>query len=436
MKHSSKITKNGFQVISIENDCIDSTTVLFLFKAGSIYENKNNSGVSHMIEHFVFKGNEKERNTKVLLQKLFKYTVEYNAYTSQNMTGFYFKTITKNSIICLELFLDMLFRSIFPYNEIVLERKVVLEEFKRYEHDEDEIFEKNILNSVLKNTSYRNPILGNKKSIVNLSLKDIKKYYRQYYQIKNCKIVIFGNSNKKLLNKIENYNLKNIKKNPSFECKNLVLYPKIKKNYSLKIFDADSNMSNLAICFVNDGFSSKNKDILKLIDNILVGNLGSRLSFILREKYGLIYELESSITTFSKCGYFQINLLCDCKNLIKIINLIFKEIKMLRSINIPTDELERNKNNLIDKNNLKNENTVDYCDVVGEDLLINPNFNMENLCNINFKKNILNISAENVKNYAKNSFTKEKLSIILNLHNDKMKSYVSKKVEKSIKIYF
>ena len=129
-----KVFKNKVRLITVPSKDTKAVTVLFLFGVGSRYENMNINGVSHFIEHLMFKGTKKRPTTLDISKDLDRVGAEFNAMTSKDYTGYYVKINAKNGDLAIDILSDMLLNSKFDSAEINRERGVIVEEINMY-HD-------------------------------------------------------------------------------------------------------------------------------------------------------------------------------------------------------------------------------------------------------------------------------------------------------------
>lgn len=396
--------------ILVKNNNIDSCTILFLFNVGSINEDKNILGISHFIEHMIFKGNQQIKKSNILLNKLDSIGGDYNAFTTNNLTGYHIKVMKEYQLEAFEILYNMLFRSIFDTNEIDTEREVIKEEYSKDEYDIDSVVDEMIQKMVLRNTPYSKSIIGKIKTINNIKKKDLIQYWKKYYNLNNCVVIINGNINNNLMNYLKNIKLK------QFPFKFLEYKINIPKNPSIKIIKTEDNQTKLSIAFRTCGLNNDDKYVLDLISNIIGGNMSSRLFLSLREKYGIVYEIDCNNTFFRDIGYLQITCSFDNKNILKIIKIILKELMVLKTNYITKEELIVNKSYLRSMELLSFEDTISFCEDIATEYILTGKINMP-------EKNIQhynNINKYQIKNISSQIFTKNNLNmIILGNYNDK-----------------
>src|SRR3990167_5878223 len=133
MTHSRIVLPNGLRVITVPMPSFESATVLVMVGAGSRYETKKNSGISHFLEHMAFKGTKKRPSAMHISSLIDGIGGEFNAFTSKDHTGYYIKAASKHLPLLFDVLSDMLLHSKFDEKEIEKERGVIIEEINMYE---------------------------------------------------------------------------------------------------------------------------------------------------------------------------------------------------------------------------------------------------------------------------------------------------------------
>src|SRR3989339_225179 len=224
--------KNGLRLITANIEGTEAITALVLFKVGSRYETKSENGISHFIEHMMFKGTKKRPNTLALSKDLDRVGAEYNAFTSRDYTGYYVKVDAEKLELALDVLSDMLLNSKFEEGELEKEKGVISEEIRMYEDNPmmfiDDLFEENLFGS---DHPLGRSIAGTVKGINGFSRKKMIDYREKYYTPNNTVLVLTGNLKNKKINELtEKYFGENGKKaKPVFEK---FVYPE--KNKSKK----------------------------------------------------------------------------------------------------------------------------------------------------------------------------------------------------------
>ena len=184
--------KNGLTIIGEEIPYLKSISLGIWIKAGSVIETEENSGVSHFIEHMLFKGT-KNRSAKDLAREIDNLGGVINAFTSKEYTCFYVKLLDEHINIGIDVLSDMILNSSFDKKDIEKEKFVILEELKMYEDSPEDLAYDLLLENIYKNHNLGMNILGNRKTLKNFKRENILDYYNKYYIPNNSVISICGN---------------------------------------------------------------------------------------------------------------------------------------------------------------------------------------------------------------------------------------------------
>ena len=336
------ILKNGITVLDVPMPQTNACTVLVLVKVGSRYESKKINGASHFLEHLFFKGTKKRPTTLSLSKELDSVGAEFNAFTSKNVTGFYVKINYENLELAIDLLSDMLLNSTFKEQEIMREKKVIIEEINMYEDNPmmyvEDIFEE----IVFKNNSLAWKISGEKKDIENMERKDLLDYKNKYYFAENIFISVAGKTDGRLESLLNKYfvtdKIKSKNKNAPFEN-----FSSFQKKPQCKVIYKDTEQVQLAMGFPSFSYNNKNMPALSLLSIILGGNMSSRLFIKVRERRGLAYFVRTNINTYEDTGSFMIQAGLDKSRVNEAIKVILEELKNIVKEGVKPAELEKAK---------------------------------------------------------------------------------------------
>jgi predicted Zn-dependent peptidase len=308
-----------------------------LIKVGTRDEEMGEEGFSHFTEHAIFKGTAKRRTFQIL-SRLDEVGGELNAYTTKEYTCLHATFLTEHYERVLELFHDILFNSTFPEKEMEREKEVILDELVGYEDNPvDAIFDE-FEELVFAGHALGKNILGTKKSIQKATASALKEFVQKHYHPERMVISSAGN--------IAMYKLEAIvqKYFASFTSGAIQLNrtePPIITNPTV-IKKRSVNQIHNIIGWRAYPFNHPYSHVLELLSSYLGGNaLNARLYMQIREKKGLAYNIESSLSTFSDVSLFLIYFASEFKNKEQIHELISKELAKLRNNAMSSSQLER-----------------------------------------------------------------------------------------------
>lgn len=328
---------NGITVIGDYMPHAKSAAIGFFVKAGSVDEDSSNYGISHIIEHMMFKGT-KTRSTYDISEAFDVLGADFNAFTSEEYTCYYGKFLPENVIAGAELFIDMITNSVFDADELEKEKQVILEELKMYEDNPDYKAIMELNKAIHYGTSFGMDIIGTEDSIINTTREKILDYYNKHYCIENMVVSVSGNFD---FDAIYDYLNKNFAMNHSTVNRVLELRHCLPQYLSVV---RDIEQSHIAIGCVGLGESHKDIRALDLLSDILGGTMSSRLFKSIREEQGLAYSVWAGVDTAIDTGSFSIGAGVAHENVEQTIKSIQAEIIKLKDEGITYEEFERAKN--------------------------------------------------------------------------------------------
>ncbi len=332
--------RNGLAVLSVSVPGTAATTVLTMVKAGSRLENKNQQGLSHLLEHMLFKGSKNYPTARHLTEVLDSVGAEYNAFTSKEYTGYYIKTAARHLSLAVKVQADMISQPIFDKDELHKEKKVIAEEINMYQ-DNPLMFIGDLLEKELfKGSDLSTLISGSKQTVAAISHKQLVDYWRDNYQANNMVIVVAGRLPSDLKKILAN-NFNHLPK-PG----HLNSYKKFQPSYSKPLSIASYKQTEqvqMALGWPAFGYGHKSLPALRLLSVIMGGNMSSRLFMRLREQEGLCYSVRSDVETYQATGLISITAGLDKSRLNQALSLIKEEIIQLVSKGVAETELNKAK---------------------------------------------------------------------------------------------
>lgn len=309
--------------------------------AGSRYETAINNGISHFIEHMLFKET-KRRTSKEIAGDIDKIGGQINAFTGKDCTCFYASTLDTDIEIAVDVLSDMLFNSIFDPGHIENEKKVILEEIKMYEDDPEELVHDILTEEMWNGCSLGYPILGTQKSLKNIKRDMMLEYMADYYIPDNCVISVVGSfEENRLIDMIQRYF-------GSWKPLNYCRFSYDKPYFRSKFVYKEKDIEQTHLCIGFKGLSMSDRGIypLFILNNIIGGSMSSKLFQTIREEMGLAYSIYSFPTMFRDCGMFTIYAATNHDKAEQVIEKIRQEINALLKDGLTDEEFTRSKNQL------------------------------------------------------------------------------------------
>lgn len=349
--------KNKAKVILVPQENIHSATVLVVYPVGSRYENAKLAGVSHYIEHLMFKGTKKRPNTLVLTREIDRLGAEYNAFTAKEHTGYYIKADSEFIETSLDILSDMLFNSKFDKKEMEREKTVIVEELRMYKDNPimniENVFEENLYQEPL-----GRDIGGSEKTVMGFARADVLEYKHKYYDPSNMIIVVSGNINESIKDLLDKYfGAEENKFNPSKHFAPAV-FGSEDKTKRIFVEKKKTDQVQLMLGFPGFAYDSKEENtILGVLNTILGGSMSSRLFIQVRERRGLAYSIHSGVENFRDTGYACVRAGLEAKNVNKAIQVIKQEIEKIKNKGVTAQELADAKTHLRGHISLSMENS-------------------------------------------------------------------------------
>lgn len=328
--------ENKTRVILLPVKGIKSFTLMVGFCVGSKNEEEKHAGISHFLEHMIFKGTKKRKGVIQISKELDSIGAIYNAFTGKEMTAYFIKSDSEYEDKAFDVLSDVLKNSTLPSNEIEKERKVIKEEIKMYydmpQRHVLELYEQ----LVFKGSSLARDIAGNYKTLDNTKRKDIKNYIAKNYNPENRIVVVSGNFNESNTRKL-------VKKyfNEGGICENNDLIEKFDAFSEPRILVDKRNIKqvNLAMGFPTNGHKDQDFYAIRLLDIILGSTMGSRLNIEVREKRGLAYYVRTTNVEYEKVGSFIVHAGIDHARIDEAILAIIRELKKISGKLVSSKEL-------------------------------------------------------------------------------------------------
>jgi predicted Zn-dependent peptidase len=338
-----KELKNGLRIIVVPRKNTHAATVLALAGAGSKYENKEINGISHFLEHMFFKGTKKNPSYLEVSEKMDKVGGMFNAFTSEEYTGYFAKVEASKVEMALDWVSDIYLNSVFPAKEINKERGVIIEEINMIE-DHPMIYAESLWPKVLYGDQPAGrQIIGTKENIKKIKRKDLIEYQKSHYTASNTVICIAGNVEKEKAVAMAKKYFSGIR-----EAQPL-LKEKVKENQTApKSLVLERKTGQTHFCLGVRGYDLFHPDryVQDVLAIILGGMMSSRLFIKVREKLGLAYYVRTQSDADSDTGSLLTRAGVDNNKVERAVSEILKEYKRIAREKVPPAELQKAKDNL------------------------------------------------------------------------------------------
>lgn len=402
--YKKHVLENGLTIIGEEIPYVKSISLGVWINAGSRIEDEEISGVSHFIEHMLFKGT-RNRTSKQIASEIDNLGGQINAFTSKECTCYYVKLLDSHIDIGIDVLSDMILNSKFNEDDLDKERSVIIEELKMYEDSPEDLAYDLLTENIYKNDPLGMNIIGTEESLKRLNREKLLDYFNKYYVPNNSVIAISGNFNfDEIINKIEekfkvwkkrdvNVDIKKAEFKSCFLAKNK------------DIEQVNLAMSLEAVPIEND----KEVYALAVINTVFGGSISSRLFQKIREEKGLVYSIYSSQSLYRKCGELGIFASMSNEHLKEVYESIIEEIKIMKKYYLTDQEIKESKEQLKGSYILGLESTSSRMMSIGRSLLLNNKVESTD----DILKSIDNVDRETVKIVIDKIFNLDKLGVCI-----------------------
>jgi len=336
--HKKTVLDNGLRVITETMPYLKSVTIGIWTDIGSRNENRVNNGLSHFIEHMVFKGT-KTRSALEIATALESLGGTLNAFTGRENTCYYARTLDSSLPIATEILCDLLSNSTFENKHVSMEKKVVLEEIKDCLDTPSDLVHDIFSKSTWKDDPLGYPILGSATNIRRIKRDDLLKYFRNNYLTSNTIVSAAGNvKHSALVRQIEDQLKLRVRKSRKSVPKNSPQCYAPRKVYQRQIMQA-----HVVLGWEIVRYDHPDRYPLLMLNNILGGGMSSRLFQIIREKTGLAYSIFTYQDYYRDTGILGAYMGCDGSKVAQAVNLLLREIEKIKAGDISDAEFSATK---------------------------------------------------------------------------------------------
>ena len=399
LKEIESVTKsklaNGLRIVTERIDSVKSISIGIWVKTGSRNEKKELAGVTHFLEHMLFKGTEK-RSAFEIAQSMESVGGYLNAFTSSEYTCYYARCVDEQLGRALDVLSDMVLNPSFPEEEIEKEKKVVIEEMKMYRDSPDDYLFEAFTTKMFEDHALGRPVLGFEETVSAFTRQDLYDYMSDRYRPDNLLVAVAGNvDHEEVVGLVASYfenrpaEITNNGEQPldEFRPEKLALTKPIEQTHYIL---GRRGMH----------FDHEDKYLLLLANTVLGGGMSSRLHQNVREKYGYCYSIQTFNQSYSDSGIWGVYVGTDKDYVEHVHELVVTELDKIRTEIIPEKEFSEAKSQLKGKLLLSQENTSNRMMRLAKSELYFERFvTLDEL-----EENIDKVTAEEVLEFSKDFF--------------------------------
>ncbi len=394
---------NGMILVCQKLEGYKSVTIGVWVKTGSSNETKLENGMSHFIEHMVFKGTE-SRSAKDIAMEIDGIGGEINAYTAKECTCYYTKTMGADLEVGLDILSDITTHPSFIIDNIETEKTVILDEISMYEDSAEELVDDIINEITFRNHPLSLPILGTKETIMSFDKEKVVKFYEKHYRPDNMIISVAGDFDFEELESKANKYFGTFNRISSVES---AVAQKPEFNWGFNSKKKDFEQIQVAIEFPGIPFDHELSYDMTLLSNLFGGTNSSRLFQSIREDRGLAYSIYSEPSFYDEIGTLSISFGVAKENLKETIKILSREINQLISEGFSETEIEHAKSHLRGSFVLGLEGSDQHMDLIGRiELFAHKEKSVADML-----KKIETVSLEGVRTLVRHCFTSGEFSL-------------------------
>ena len=377
----------------------------FAIDAGTRDEAENEQGMAHFVEHLIFKGTEK-RKAWHILNRMENVGGDLNAYTSKEESVGYAAFLTEHLERALELLGDIVFHSTFPQHEIEKETEVIIDEIQSYEDNPSELIFDDFEDMIFRNHPLGRNILGKPDLLRSFRTEDVLSFTRRFYQPGNMVFFVQGQYDFKKIVRLAEKHLADV---PAVTVDNQRVPPPLYVPERL-VVPKDTHQAHVMIGSRGYNAYDDKRTALYLLNNILGGpGMNSKLNVSLRERRGLVYNVESNLTSYTDTGAFCIYFGTDIEDMDTCLKLTYKELKRMRDVKMTSSQLAAAKKQLIGQIGVASDNFENNALGMAKTYL---HYHKYESSEVVFKR-IETLTAEQLMEVANEMFAEEYLSTLI-----------------------
>ncbi len=355
---------NGIRVVAEKITYLKSISIGVWIGNGSRYENTFENGISHFIEHMLFKGTLK-RSAAQIANDIDRIGGQIDAFTGREYTCFCAKTLDARVSVALDVLSDMLFNARLDAEDLALERQVIGEEIRMYEDSPEELVYDLSSYAVWGDTPMGRSILGTYESLDGITPETMRDYMNKHYTSANTIISVSGNFDENFFDLLEDYfgahamtEKAPLLPDAPYLCGNTVIRTK------------DIEQVQLVAAFKGIDVMDESVYSLLVFNNIFGSTMSSRLFQNIREKRGLVYSISAGHSAYIGTGTFDISAGMSASSLKEVAALISDEINTIKRDKLTKEEIEKSKEQLKGNYILSSESTEARMQGAGRSLLL------------------------------------------------------------------
>lgn len=314
---------------------VKSFTLGFWFNVGARDESLRNNGISHFIEHMLFKGT-KKRTAKMIAEEIESYGGYLNAFTSKEHTCYYSKGLTENLGRTFGVLSDLIQNPLFKENHIKREAGVVIDELKDLDDNPEELLYDKFEEIIFSGNRLSYPVIGKETNIRNFDSDELFNFHGSNYNTGGLLVVASGNvKHEELIKLTEKYITERESKRRRSRDK--FNHKKVEDAF----IEKDVQQVHTIIGRATYGYNDKRRVPVRFLSALIGEGSSSRLFLAVREKLGITYQINSFLNSYNDTSAFGIYFSTNLNQYARVIEIILKEFKRLKEVPVSDKELKK-----------------------------------------------------------------------------------------------
>ncbi|HEX7101329.1 MAG TPA: pitrilysin family protein [Nitrolancea sp.] len=338
--YTKSVLPNGVRVVTSRMDHVKSASLIIYVGAGSRHESDDQAGISHYLEHMVFKGTEKRPDPVQITEELECVGGMLNAATSRESTNYWVKVPSAHLDRAFDVLGDMLRKSVFDLNEIEKERGVIIEEIRGIEDTPDDLIHDVIDELVWDGQSVGRSVIGSEATVRAITRQQMIDYLEAQYRPDRIVIAAAGDVHHEFVRDLSERYFGDLQ--PS-SVNTFVPAEYSQRAAQVKLVQRSTNEAHLCLGIPALPYTDERRHAQDMIDAILSSGMSSRLFREIRERRGLAYEVYSYFREYADVGQGVVYAGVEPKRTSEALTAILEEFGKLRTTLVPEDELQRTK---------------------------------------------------------------------------------------------
>ena len=362
---------NGARIVTEVVDSVYSAAIDLWIEVGSAYENPENSGVSHCIEHMLFKGT-KNRTSERLMEEIEDVGGMLSASTSRELTKLYGHVLGESLPVAVDIILDMAKSPLMAAEDLELERKVILDEIEMYEDDPGDVAQELVYSRMWEGSPQAMPITGDARAVKKISVEMLQEHFQKYFRPERMIVSVAGSFDEDATIAALSQGLGSLEGSASKAYERPTV-PEVKAFKEL--IDWDTEMAQLIMAMPGLSTLHRLQPALLVLDLCLTTSASSRLFKEVREKRGLAYNIGSLQHSYRDSGLYGVAAAVSPAKAEAVFELVLAELALLKKEGLSEREILRAKSQLrtdllMDKESMSARSTGNAADLLLYDRII------------------------------------------------------------------